>query len=322
MKNNLYIASCTEDGGIYRYELQGDTPVFLEKIPCDSPMYSVIENNKLYTVLCESGKRELSALEVRDIINGGELSEVKFYSSTSGKAGCHLAVRNERIYAVNYDSGSVFATPDLLVTHQSRDYTEGMNKKRQEMPHTHCVINTPDGKFLVVTDLGLDKIFIYDPDLNLVSETKVQDGLGPRHVIFDGDVLYCLCELGNALLSFKYKVGKLSFISKVSTLPEGFEGYDIAAAVKIFGDKIYCSNRGHNSIAVFERNENLSSPIGFINTEGDEPRDFTVVGDVLICTNQFSSTVKFFKLNEKGLADKAYHTLSIPQPLCVVYKKI
>lgn len=319
---SIYIDGCTKDGGIYRYIMDEKGEInFSEKYACENPMYSILRDNKFYTLLRygSEGLSTLIANETEEEKIGREIYKV----STLGHEACHLEKAGDEIFAVNYTSGSVFKTPDVLKVHKDREIKgEKVKLDRQEMPHTHCVILTPDKKYLAVTDLGLDKIFIYDFDLNLISETKVEDGLGPRHIIFDGDILYSICELGNTLLSFKYYGGKLTLIDSIKTLPENFDGYDISAAIRIKGDKVYVSNRGSNTIAVFKKNEGKLSKIGTFSTFGNWPRDFDIIGDILICCNELSNTVTLFKLNEEGIGEKPFKTLSIPAPLCIVYKEI
>ena len=318
----LYIDSCAKDGGIYHYELneKGETR-FINKTHCPEPMYSIIRDGEIYTLLkCPYKENSDSALLVHKM-DGDLIGKQLLFTSTLGVEACHLEKAGEDIFAVNYTSGSIFKTPDILKIHKDREFkSEKVDLKRQEMPHTHCVILTPDKKYIAVTDLGLDKIFIYDFDFNLVSETKVEDGLGPRHIIFDGEILYCLCELGNKLLSFKYEGGNLTYISEIDTLPEDFKGFSTAAAVKIPGDKIYCSNRGSNTIAVFKKNKGYFENIGFIDVCGNWPRDFDIIDDILVCCNEISGTVSLFRLDEKGLSEKPFETLKIPNALCVVIK--
>ena len=317
---NIYIDSCVKEGGIYHYILnEKGEAVFIEKTPISEPMYSIIRDNKFYTLLKSPFEdNENSALAAHEM-DGDKIGKKLYEISTLGKEASHLEKAGESIFAVNYTSGSIFKTPDILKIHTNREIKgEKVNLQRQEMPHTHCVILTPDKKYIAVTDLGLDKIFIYDFDFNLISETKVEDGMGPRHIIFEGDILYCLCELGHKLISYNYDNGKLKYISEVYTLPEDFYGYDIAAAVRIKENKIYVSNRGSNTIAVFKKDKGYFEKIGHFSTCGNWPRDFDIIDNVLVCCNEISGSVTFFKLNENGLAEKPYQILNIPAALCVV----
>ena len=318
---NLYIDSCAKDGGIYHYVLDENEIQFINKTDCPEPMYSILRGDKFYTLLKEPySDNNHSALIVHQM-NGNKIGGNISFTSTLGVEACHLEEVNGEIFAANYTSGSMFKTPDILKIHKDREYkSEKVDLNRQEMPHTHCVILTPDKKYIAATDLGLDKIFIYDFDFNLVSETKVQDGLGPRHIIFDGEILYCLCELGNKLLSFKYESGFLTYISEIDTLPEDFKGFSTAAAVKILDDKIYTSNRGSNTIAVFKKDNGHFENIGFIDVCGNWPRDFDIIDNILICCNEISGSVTFFRLDEKGLSQAPFETLNIPAALGIVIK--
>lgn len=319
---NIYIASCVKGGGIYHYTLSENNVLdFCEKTTLDEPMYMIIRNEKMYILLRQPDEKTNFSGELSIDIDGtGKLFAPSRIISTKGVVACHLEVSDDNIYAVNYVSGSVIKLPDTLVTHSGH----GLHKVRQAAPHTHFVHASPDGKYILVTDLGLDKIFVYDKDLKLVSEVSVPSGHGPRHLAFsdDGKIVYCVNELGSSVSIFSYSDGKLNLKNTISALPKDFSGDNISAAIRIKDNYLYVSNRGHNSISVFEIKDSYNIVLKeCVDCGGNSPRDFNIIDDVLICTNEKSDNVTVFKLNNYIPEIISESELNIPSPLCVAYKK-
>lgn len=319
---NIYIASCVKGGGIYHYTLSENNVLdFCEKTTLDEPMYMIIRNEKMYILLRQPDEKTNFSGELSIDIDGtGKLFAPSRIISTKGVVACHLEVSDDNIYAVNYVSGSVIKLPDTLVTHSGH----GLHKVRQAAPHTHFIHVSPDGKYILVTDLGLDKIFVYDKDLKFVSEVSVPSGHGPRHLAFssDGKIVYCVNELGSSVSIFSYSDGELKLQNTISALPKDFSGDNISAAIRIKDNYLYVSNRGHNSISVFEIKDSYNIVLKeCVDCGGNSPRDFNIIDDVLICTNEKSDNVTVFKLNNYIPEIISESELNIPSPLCVAYKK-
>lgn len=319
---NIYIASCVKGGGIYHYTLSENNVLdFCEKTTLDEPMYMIIRNEKMYILLRQPDEKTNFSGELSIDIDGtGKLFAPSRIISTKGAVACHLEVSDDNIYAVNYVSGSVIKLPDTLVTHSGH----GLHKVRQAAPHTHFVHVSPDGKYILVTDLGLDKIFVYNKDLKLVSDASVPSGHGPRHLAFssDGKIVYCVNELGSSVSIFSYSDGELKLQNTISALPKDFSGDNTSAAIRIKDNYLYVSNRGHNSISVFEIKDSYNIVLKeCVDCGGNSPRDFNIIDDVLICTNEKSDNVTVFKLNNYIPEIISESELNIPSPLCVAYKK-
>lgn len=315
---NMYIAACDEKGGIYHYGVEEKEVIEKQFFPLDQPMYMEISGDQLYCVLRDPSGDGKSGIITLDIDNNGNLCNKSEIISTLGVVGCHLTVSDKGVFCANYVSGDVFRTPDLLVTHEGK----GVHPTRQDKPHTHCTVLTPDKKYVCVCDLGVDKIFIYDLDLNKKNETKFPDGAGPRHIVFsdDGKYMYCVTELSNEVFSFCYNDGELKPISKIPTLPSDFKEKNTAAAIRINGEFLYASNRGHNSIAVYKVNDGNLSLIDIISCGGIGPRDFNIIGNLLVCTNENSNDVTFFELKD-GIPKILDYKLEMPRPLNVIFRK-
>ncbi len=314
---DMYIASCDKNGGIYHYVLDGEQVTEKQFVPIDRPMYMEISGDTLYAVLRDPEDKNESAVVSFDIDVNGNLTNQKKTADTLGKVGCHLAVSEEGIFVANYVSGSVFRTPNMLVCHEG----SGVHPARQEAPHPHCTVITPDKKYVCVADLGVDKIFVYDLNLKLKNTVSFPAGAGPRYIAFsdDGKLMYCVSELSNEVFSYTYCDGKFEFIQKISTLPEGFDSQNIAAAIRIKDGFLYASNRGHNSIAVYKTDGEKTERLTIVECGGKGPRDFNISGDMLICTNENSGDVTFFKL-KAGIPEMLDIKLSMLAPLNVIFK--
>ncbi len=312
---NFYIAACDTRGGIYRYEFNGKDVTEKQFVPLDRPMYLQIKNQKCYAVLRAPFEDDESGILSFNLDKDGNLTDKSDIVSTKGVVGCHLAVTKDNVYVANYLSGSVFKTPEKTVKHIGK----GVHPTRQESAHTHCTVITPDEKYVCVADLGVDKIFVYDLDLNEVSSVKVPDGKGPRHIIFadDGKTAYCAFELSNEVAVLDYSDGKFTYVTSVSSLPSDFEGQNTAAAIRIKGDLLFVSNRGHNSIAVFDINNKIPVFKSAFDCGGIGPRDFNIFDNLIVCTNEKSDDVTFFEL-ENGEIKKLDIKLNLKTPLCVI----
>lgn len=311
----FYIASCDKDGGIYRYEFDGRNVTEKQFVPLDRPMYLSIKNYKCHAVLRAPFDNDESGIVSFNLDKDGNLTDKSNIASTKGVVGCHLAVTEKDVYVANYLSGNVFKTPQKIISHSGK----GVHPTRQDAPHTHCTVITPDGKYICVADLGIDKIFVYDMELREVSSVKLPDGMGPRHIIFTGDgkTAYCICELSNEITVLNYADGKLKYITAVSCLPEDFNGENTAAAIRIKDEFLFVSNRGHNSISVFEIKNKIPVFKSAINCGGIGPRDFNIFDNLLVCTNENSDDVTFFEIDNGNLKPLSLK-LNIKTPICVI----
>lgn len=320
MKNryDVYVAACDTDGGIYHYKMQDGKLEFSDKTSIDRPMYLAIKENKLYALLREpfEGKKD-SGLIVYDIDKDGKLINAGEISSTKGVVACHLTVADS-VYAVNYLSGSVVKMPDIVDVRCGN----GPNKARQEMSHTHYVNLSPDGKYVIATDLGNDDVLVYTKDLELISAVKVPAGHGARHLAYsdDGKTVFCVNELMSTVTVFEYNDGRLNPIETVSALPDGFDGENTAAAIRIRGEYVYVSNRGHDSISCLKFENGSLKLVSNVNCGGEGPRDFDFVGDdYIVVTNQYTNNIRVFYADKEVIEETDTEFLA-KCPICIVSK--
>lgn len=288
---------------------------FVDFTQMDRPMYMVISDNKMYVLLRAPFKENNdSGLIIYDIAADGKLINPSAITSTKGEVACHLCINKENIYCTNYVSGSIIKMPSHLIKHLGN----GVNPFRQEGPHPHFAGITPDKKYVCIADLGLDTVFLYDNELNLISKSSVPRGHGARHLVFSGNYLYCVNELKSTLSVFKYSNDNLTYESTVSVLPAGFSGESISSAIRIKDNFCYVANRGHNSISVLDISKQQPKLITTVHCGGNFPRDFNVIEDILICANEKSDSVSFFKI-VKGVPQKLDEELKINAAFCIAY---
>lgn len=315
---NIYIASCSPDGGMYQYRLSDEGKLsFVNKTDCDRPMYAVIDGEKMYILLRAPFKENNeSGLVQYDIAEDGTLKNPTEPVSTKGIVACHLTVKNSAVYCVNYLSGNVIKMPDTVVAHSGK----GVHPTRQEAPHTHFAGFTPDGKYLCVTDLGLDTVFLYHPDMTLKDRVKVPEGHGARHLVFsdDGKYMFVANELESTVSSFEYDGESLSYIETVSCLPEENHFESTASAIRYHEDKIYVSNRGHDSVSILCHKKGRMTLSGTIDCGGAGPRDFDIIKGFIVATNEKSGNVTVTDLKTH---EKTFELTDIKAPLCVTFQK-
>lgn len=312
---NIYIASCSSDGGIYHYKLMPDGRMeYASFVAMDRPMYMTLANNKMYILLRDPFESSESGLVTYDIDCDGNFMNLSKILSTKGEVACHLCVDKDSVYCVNYISGSVIKMPDLLVKHIG----EGENPIRQDKAHTHFVGLTPDKNFLCVTDLGLDTVFLYDKNLKPISSARVPTGHGARHLVFsdDSNYMFVANELKSTVSSFTYKGGFLKLIDTKSCLPTDFTGESTASAIRFLDNCVYVSNRGHNSISVFEHKNGILDLKGVYPCHGEFPRDFDIIGDFVVTTNEKGNSISVLNRENMRLV---YQQKNIKSPVCVAW---
>ncbi len=256
---------------------------------------------------------------------------------SGGDWPCHLRLDpgGKWLMVTNYGSGSAailpiradgsLGEPSTLVEHHGK----GIDPDRQEGPHAHSAIFTPDGKFAIVADLGTDALVIYrfnEGGLEKIAETHTTPGAGPRHLAFHPNerVLYVTNELNGTISAYDYLNGNLTERETLATLPENTTGNLVADLhFSRAGDRLYVSNRGHNSLAVFAVTpQGRLTRLALADCGGDWPRNFALSpdGGFLLVANQYSGDVVSLPLKpENGEIGAPLARFSLPRAACVLF---
>jgi len=316
---HIYVASCVADGGIYHYIFEDGKLREVSKTTSDQPMYLALEGDRLYAVLREPfADSHNSGVCHWDIDADGNLHDQSEIVSTGGRCGCHLAVENGHTYVANYLSGSVSMLPEgMVVTHSGA----GINPVRQEAPHVHFVGFTPDRKWLLVVDLGLDTIFMYSPDLRTSKRVEVPAGHGCRHLAWSEDGQYCFCvnELASSISVFHYAQDTLALLDTVPVLPENCRVNNTAAAIRVAGECVWFSIRGCDQVVMLKHHEGVLTEPVFVSCGGESPRDINIMEDILFCANENSDSVTTLRIGNGELKAMDMR-ISMPKPLCIVFR--
>ena len=271
----------------------------------------------------------------------GELTRLNS-QKTHGAHPCFIrfVATGQFVMVPNYNGENVAIFPiaadgqlepaSSVVTHHG----SSINPDRQGEPHPHMISATPDGTYILVTDLGTDEIVVYTLDSEgklaraegVPSSIRTDPGAGPRHFAFspNGRQLYVINELSSTIATFSHMDGHILPLQSISTLPAEFDGVSTCAQIVVSPDGrfVYGSNRGHDSITIFAIDSG-SGQLTFVDcqsTLGNEPRNFTIdpSGTWLLVGNQFSNTVATFRRDsETGRLTPAGELTAVPTPVAI-----
>jgi 6-phosphogluconolactonase len=355
----FYVGTYTNDGkptgskGIYAYRYDAATGK-------TTAIGLVAETtNPSWVALSPDGRFLYAANEVHDYKgpNSGGLSafsvdkatgKLTFLNevATRGADPCYVTVdRNGKyVLVANYTGGSVAAFP-ILADGKLGDATafvqhtgHGADPERQEAPHAHSIELSPDNRFAIVNDLGLDELLVYKFDSSKGTLTpndppfaKVAPGSGPRHfaLLPSGKFAYVISEMKGTVTVFSADLSKgtLEPVQTISTLPKDYSGPIEDAEIKVHpsGKFVYASNRGDgNSIAVYsvDPDKGTLTLVEIASTKGKTPRHFEIdpTGKLLFAENEASDNIVVFHIDQKtGHLTPTGNVLDVVQPVCVKF---
>ncbi|HSZ61246.1 MAG TPA: lactonase family protein [Terriglobales bacterium] len=350
----LFVGTYTEkeSKGIYAYSFDAasseltplgvaaetSNPSFLAIDPSRRFLYAVNEVQKYKDA--KSGVVSAFAIDGQK----GKLQPLNAVAS-GGADPCYISFDKTGKYALvaNYTGGSVAVFPvqsDGRIGEASafvQHVGSSVNRERQEGPHAHWIETTPDNRFAIAVDLGLDELLVYRFDAKTGSLTpndppyaRLDPGAGPRHLAFhpNGKFVYVVNELQSSITAFAYDAsrGMLDKLTTVSTLPKNFSGGNDAAEIKIesSGRFLFASNRGHDTIAVFsiDGKTGALTLVDDFPTQGKTPRNFEIdpTGKFLFVANQDTNNIAVFQIDSNsGRLSPTKQTLQVPSPVCLKF---
>jgi 6-phosphogluconolactonase len=309
-----------------------DNPNFLRKSPDGKFLY--VTTRAPFAVDPSGG----SVVSYR--INQSGALEFINKQSSQGNDPCYVDVSPDGKWVAigNYGGGSVAIYPvnqdgslkpaSSLIKHRG----SGPHPTRQKAPYAHSIRFMSDGLTLIAADLGTDQLLIYklDKSTGILSSgdqafVTLPPGSGPRHFEFTADEKfgYVANELNSTISVIERINGQLQVKQTLSTLPAGFKGTSFCADIHLSPDEkfVYVSNRGHQSIAVFERKADGSlSVVDHVHVQGDWPRNFTIhpSGKYMLVANQRSHNIAVFQLRD-GIPVFTGKELKLPAPVCLEF---
>lgn len=272
----------------------------------------------------------------------GKLTEInQMPSGAPGPAHVNVTQDGKTVAVANYTGGSTASfrvgAGGKLVARTSVIQHEGssVDPRRQSEPHSHSVNFSPDDRFVISADLGLDQLLVYrvDPATSALLPhdppfATVPPGSGPRHFTFhpSGRYAYAINEMASTVTGFTWDArdGTLESFQTISTLPEGYSEPTTTAEVQVHpsGKFLYGSNRGHDSISVFsiDQGSGKLTPVEREPVQGKTPRNFRMDpdGKWLFAANQASDEVVVFQVDQQtGELSPTGTKVQMPAPMCV-----
>ena len=337
----------TTSKGIYIYDFNsatGDLSLVSNTDSVTNPSWVTISNDHKYVY----------AVNETNGANPGRVTSYSFdknkgtlhFLNTTASGGddpCFVSTSsdNKWLTVANYSSGTATVFPineDGSVKPYSQIIYDSIYRSTDDSgatPHVHETVFSPDEKFLITPDLGLDKLMIYNFDptkdhpLTLSTPPSVasEKGSGPRHIVFSSNKkhAYLIHELSGTVTAYNYENGTFSQIQDIATFPENAKGVKDAAEIMLSPDGkfMYASDRGDlNQIVIFSVDTD-SGKLTFKGNQpsfGTHPRNFTIdpTGNYLLVANQDSENIIIFKRDKKtGLLSKTDKEIHIPRPVCL-----
>ncbi len=305
------------------------------------------QGDRLYTIdsrISDSTSRENSVTSFRVTEDPFSLEFLNSRSSM-GRGPCHVSLDREGnyLFVANYNSAHAAALPigdggEILESSSVvRGNGSGPVESRQQSPHAHQVVLDPLERYLLVPDLGADRVFVYEFDAEtgklkpnpLQRGFSLKPGSGPRHLAFHpaGDLVYIVNELNSTVTScrYDYSAGLLTEVETLPTTEAGDEpGFPAAIRVHPSGKTLYASTRkDQSSLAVYRTDEDgWISRIQVVKEVPHWPRDFNVdpTGGWLIVAGERSGEIRVYKIDRENgkLTDTGTH-MYLSSPGCILF---
>lgn len=339
-----YTNSC-ESKGIYVYDFSVDTGDFSLKANTESvinPSYLTISQGNDFVYSVNENGKESTVSSFGFNPKSGKLHFLN-KQETNGADPCYIINDDKNVISANYSGGNITvfgknADGSLTKAKQIIQHSgKSANEKRQESAHVHITYFSPDKKFVLVNDLGMDKIFVYKYDKNaskdiltLKETIDAKKGSGPRHLVFsnDGKFVYVLHELDGSLSTYKYKNGSLKLLQETTIIAKDFKDETSAADIHISPDGkfLYATNRGDaNTINTFAINKKGTLDlVNQIDTKGKGPRNFAIdpSGNFLLIGHQYTNNVVIFRIDKvTGKLSDTGKRIELCAPVCLVFAK-
>ena len=336
----IYVSKLNlETGSISKPTLaaEGDNPSFVTILPEGRRLVAVEETN-------DYGGQSSGSLASYLIDKSNGKLQLISRVPTKGGAPCHISAdpSGKHVFFANYVGGSIgsasVSNDGALELTSFVQHRGSSVLPRQKSPHAHSIDLDPSGKFIVCADLGLDKLMTYKYDssngkltANDFPFAKVEPGNGPRHFAFshDGKYGYTNNEVTSSVTAFSFDAssGKMVELQTLSTIPKEWAKKRNSTAELLMhpnGKFLDCSNRGHDSIAVYGLDP-ATGKMSLVEVQVlgvKTPRGFGIdpSGRYLIAGGHTSNDVRVFRVNAKsGELSPAGEPVSVPCPVCVQF---
>jgi 6-phosphogluconolactonase len=341
LKRLLYIGTYSVRGskGIYACRADPETgeltllaePLFDQ--PPRNPSYLACRGDWLYAVGEAAGAERTGMVSAYRPAGSPE----KLQPAGSAECGigspCHVLVFDKgcRLAASHYKTGKLYiiklnpdGSPGPV---ESVFHTEGHGPMadRQDGPHIHSALETPDGRELLSADLGLDSIFrfsVQPGQIRPLPPLVCPPGSGPRHMTFsfDGRFLWIIGELDSSVIGFRRDGKTFCQIGHWPILPAGFKGESWAAEIRLHpnGRWLYATNRGADDVVMLSIQPDGTLQVTGRTPTGHWPRGMILSPDgrFLYAASEHGDRIDFFSVDpDTGLLTKRGDLTGIPSPV-------
>jgi 6-phosphogluconolactonase (cycloisomerase 2 family) len=348
----MYVGSFTSQGrghgeglSVFRRNRESDTWMLVQLVEhLADPSFLTIDRRGRFLYSAHGDGTQAAAYQIDQ--STGRLNVLN-QQPTGGQNGVHLAIdaTNRFLALANYATGSLALLPinqdgslGALSDLATLTGNPGPHRTQQTSSHPHHCPFDRTGRFIVVPDKGLDKIFLYRLDTarrKLVEgnppSVDARAGAAPRHVDFHPSqpYAYVINELDSTITTYQFEPekGALKSLQIMTTLPSSYTGNNSTAEIAVApsGRFLYGSNRGHDSIAIFAIDNATGglTPIGWESTQGRTPRFFGLdpSGTHLYAANQNSDTVVIFRVDQTtGKLTSTNQIVKVASPSTIVLR--
>ena len=309
MKKTIYAGTYTgkRSEGIYRFYCEDGRL-------SDAGLFCRIDNPKY---LCSCGKDIAAACDFEKgsgialISKDGEIKDRLVFEDVTS---CYITWHEGRLYTANYHTGT-FSVIEVKEGRLKLIRTVDIQNKAG----CHQALFWKD--LILIPCLFLDRVKIYDNDLNYKSEIVFPEGSGPRHGVFsnDGEYLYLVSELSDEL--FVIRTGSFEIEACVPLLESRSTEGTAAIRMSDDGKHLYVSVRGTDVICVLSLEEGMPRLIQTVSCQGNHPRDFILIDDILLCANRFTNQIVSFRIGKDGRIENEIDRIDVPDAVSLLEKE-
>lgn len=348
--HKMFVGTYTTDGsyGIYVYDFNETTgsATLLDSTKIENPSYLALnkKGDRIYAVE-ENGGTNPGAISAFSFNNKTNKFQFLNREKTGGDHPCFVAIdkNGSTVVAANYTGGSlsVFHTTKKgwlqPFSQNIQHFGKGPNSQRQEKPHVHQAMFSPDEKYVFVNDLGLDEITLYPTtkkgklkNLDTANKITIKSSVasGPRHTAFHTSlpIFYVVKELSGEVTAYRLENKNATMIQTISidAIDTGADKGSADIHISPDGKFLYISNRGKsNNIAICQISATGElKVIGFESVLGVQPRNFVIdpTGNYLLAANQGTGNIVIFKRNlATGLLTPNGNQIKQKKPTCLIF---
>jgi 6-phosphogluconolactonase len=317
---------------------------------------NAVGRRRLYAVnAVNDASASVTSFLIADSATGALMPINQVPSAGAGPCYISLDATGEAAFVANYYGSSIasyrvlpsgaLSEPVERIDYKNPKFGKrGPNSARQDVPHPHSVHLSPDNRFLLVNDLGSDRISVFtvDPAIARLGPPALfsnnRSGSGPRHIAFhpNGRWLYSINELDSTIDRFLWTTTSsrtapqgllVNTGAPVKTIAPSFpvaKNTAAEVAISLDGNFLYASNRGEDSLVVFAiaPADGALTLVQRISCGGKTPRHFTLDPSEhwLLCGNQDSASIAIFRRDSaSGRIGGPTQTIPLDSPMFCLF---